>query len=133
MKSHALTGYLIRQLAYAINRSVTSSNSRVNISKIFLLSLILLTIYPVLGSNVSAFDLCETTAKSKSDIFSIGTLAQRDMGIEFLKDKVNQPNIRELINNVLHYDVDLDLEMRIFFESIDLESIDYNVNHISVR
>ena len=55
------------------------------------------------------------------------------MGIEFLKDKVNQPNIRELINNVLHYDVDLDLEMRIFFESIDLESIDYNVNHISVR
>ncbi|UCS19677.1 uncharacterized protein HLK63_D06919 [Nakaseomyces glabratus] len=133
MKSHALTGYLIRQLAFAINRSVTSSNSRVNISKIFLLSLILLTIYPILGSNVSAFDLCETTAKSKSDIFSIGTLAQRDMGIEFLKDKVNQPNIRELINNVLHYDVDLDLEMRIFFESIDLESIDYNVNHISVR
>lgn len=37
------------------------------------------------------------------------------MGIEFLKDKVNQPNIRELINNVLHYDVDLDLDMRIFF------------------
>lgn len=82
---------------------------------------------------MSAFGQCETTAKSKSDIFSIGTLAQRDMGIEFLKDKVNQPNIRELINNVLHYDVDLDLEMRIFFESIDLESIDYNVNHISVR
>ncbi len=114
-KSHSLTGYLNQQLVNGINRTVNASNSIISINKTFSLSLILLTIYSVLGSNVSAFGQCETTAKSKSDIFSIGTLAQRDMGIEFLKDKVNQPNIRELINNVLHYDVDLDLDMRIFF------------------